>query len=119
MKRIFFALLGLAAFSLPAAAFDISGKYVAKGTNFDGSTYEGTAEIAKLSNTTCVVVWKIAGREYDGICMKNKDGFAAAYEMDGQVGLLLYRMEADGSLEGTWTITGERGAGTEVLIPAN
>lgn len=119
MKRTILALLGLAAFSLPATARDIGGHYTVQGTNIDGSTYEGSVDIAALSNTTCAIVWKVAGREYDGICMRNDNIFSAAYEMNGDVGLLIYHIGPRGSMEGTWTITGERGEGSEVLMPVN
>jgi len=46
--------------------------------------------------------------------------FAAAYKMkDGSVGLTIYKMDKDGSMDGIWTLTGMNGAGTEVLTPEN
>ena len=119
MRRTVLAALLVAASFLPAQARDISGRYTVQGNNIDGSEYEGTAEIANLSNSTCAMVWKIAGRKFDGICMRDGNIFSAAYEMDGQVGLLIYHIGPNGSMEGSWTITGERGRGAEVLMPAN
>ena len=119
MKRTLLAALLVAASFLPAAARDISGRYSVQGTNIDGSEYEGTAEIANLSNTTCGIIWTIAGREFDGICMQDGNIFSAAYEMDGKVGLLIYHIGPNGSMEGSWTITGDRGRGAEVLMPMN
>ena len=46
--------------------------------------------------------------------------FAAPYKMkDGSVGLIIYKMDKDGSMDGIWTLTGINGAGTEVLTPEN
>jgi hypothetical protein len=119
MKRTVLAALLVAASLLPAQARDISGRYTVQGNNIDGSEYEGTAEIASLSDATCAIVWKIVGREFDGICMHDGDIFSAAYEIDGEVGLLIYHIGPNGSMEGSWTIAGERGRGAEVLMPEN
>jgi hypothetical protein len=34
------------------------------------------------------------------------------------IGLVVYKVRADGSLDGLWTIAGKEGSGTEVLTPA-
>ena len=50
--------------------------------------------------------------------MRNDNAFSAAYKMsDGAVGLIIYKMDDDGSMEGIWTLTGKDGTGTEVLTP--
>ena len=52
--------------------------------------------------------------------MRNDDSFAAAYKMkDGAVGLIIYKMDKDGTMDGIWTLSGKDGAGTEVLTPNN
>lgn len=119
MIRFSLALLGLAAMALPAAAQDLGGEYTVKGTNLDGSSYKGTAEIVITSNTTCEIRWVTAGRESVGICMPNGNALAAAYVMDDAVGLVIYRVLDDGTLDGVWTIAGQRGRGTDVLTPVN
>lgn len=119
MKRVLFAtLLGLA-MAAPAAAQTVNaGKYNVEGINLDGSTYSGTAEITLASDTTCVIEWDTAGVKSTGVCMLNGDAFAAAYVLEDALGLIVYRVKGDGTLEGAWTITGKDGSGTEVLTEA-
>ncbi|MER8365916.1 hypothetical protein [Mesorhizobium sp. M0306] len=109
------ALLNLAA--LPAAAQSIGGTYAVAGTNFDGSSYGGDATITLTSETTCTIHWETGGSSSDGICMRNDDAFSAGYVMGKAVGLVVYKMQEDGSLHGLWTIAGKEGNGTEVLTP--
>ncbi len=115
MKRILAALAMMAA--LPAAAQDIGGNYTVKGTNLDGSEYGGTATITLVSKTTCVIEWKTGSTTSQGICSRNDDAFAAAYVLGDAMGLVIYKVDSDGTLDGLWTITGKEGSGTEVLIP--
>ncbi|ESY83360.1 hypothetical protein X739_24920 [Mesorhizobium sp. LNHC220B00] len=110
-----FALLGLA--TLPAAAQSIGGTYTVAGTNFDGSSYGGEATIALTSGTTCTIHWETGGSSSDGICMRNDKAFSAGYAMGKDIGLVVYKVEDDGSLHGLWTIAGKEGNGTEVLTP--
>ncbi|MER8788297.1 MAG: hypothetical protein E5W81_11265 [Mesorhizobium sp.] len=109
------ALLNLAA--LPAAAQSIGGTYAVAGTNFDGSSYGGDATITLTSETTCTIHWETGGSSSDGICMRNDDAFSAGYVMGKAVGLVVYKVQEDGSLHGLWTIAGKEGNGTEVLTP--
>ncbi|WP_407049408.1 hypothetical protein [Methyloraptor flagellatus] len=100
----------------PAAAQSLGGDYRVEGTNFDGSRYKGTARITITSNTTCRITWS-TGTEASGICMRTDDVIAASYKMGGSLGLIIYRLQSDGSLDGVWTIADQSGAGTERLIP--
>jgi hypothetical protein len=106
-------LLSFAA--LPAAAQSIGGTYAVAGTNFDGSSYGGDATITLTSETTCTIHWETGGSSSDGICMRNDDAFSAGYVMGKAVGLVVYKVQEDGSLHGLWTIAGKEGNGTEVL----
>jgi len=45
-------------------------------------------------------------------------GFAASYRLEGQIGLVVYEVQPDGSLKGYWTLADKDGVGTEVLTPA-
>jgi hypothetical protein len=107
----------LAASVATAAAQELGGTYRVSGKNFDGSTYSGTAEIAVTSNTTCRINWKIASDVWRGICMRNGAVFAASYRLGNAVGLVIYDIKEDGSLEGSWTIAEKSGVGTETLKP--
>ena len=102
---------------LSASAADIGGRYTVDGTNFDGSHYGGTAEIVVTTKNTCRITWS-TGSSSEGICMRNSDAFAAAYVMGKAIGLVIYELQPDGTLDGLWTIADEEGVGTEVLTPA-
>jgi hypothetical protein len=119
MKKLLIA----AAFGLLAAqsasAQSIGGTYNVQGTNLDGSQYKGTAEITLTSSTTCVIHWSTGGTESDGICSRNDNAFAAAYVLGDAMGLVVYKVMEDGTLDGLWTIAGKEGSGTEKLTPAN
>jgi hypothetical protein len=111
------ALFGLCMIA-HASAQSIGGSYTAAGTNLDGSEYSGTVEITLTSSTTCVIHWETSGTTADGICSRNDSAFAAAYVLQDAIGLIVYKVMEDGSLDGLWTIAGKEGNGTEVLTPA-
>lgn len=103
--------------AVPASAQSIGGTYAVEGTNHDGSSYSGEATITLASDTTCVIEWKTGGTTSTGICSRNGNAFAAAYVLGDSVGLVIYEVKDDGTLDGLWTIQGEQGTGTEVLTP--
>ncbi|TPM96719.1 hypothetical protein [Mesorhizobium sp. B2-1-3A] len=117
MRKLILSLALLGFTALPAAAQSIGGTYTVAGTNFDGSAYGGEATITLTSGTTCTIHWETGGSSSDGICMRNDDAFSAGYVMDKDIGLVVYKVEEDGSLHGLWTIAGKEGNGTEVLTP--
>ena len=49
--------------------------------------------------------------------MRDGNAFVAGYELQGRVGLVIYLIQPDGTLEGTWTVAGLNATGTEVLTP--
>jgi hypothetical protein len=117
MRRVFPAALVLTVgLSAAASAQSVGGRYEARGTNVDGSPYSGTATITRTSNTTCRIRWQ-TGSTSDGFCMLAGRSFAAAYQLQGSVGLVVYELQPDGALNGVWTIADRPGAGTEVLTP--
>jgi hypothetical protein len=115
-KLLTSALFGLC-IAAPASAQSIGGTYTVEGTNLDGSSYSGTAEITLTSDTTCTIHWVTGGTTSDGICSRNGDAFAAAYVLGDVFGLVVYKVDGDGTLDGLWTIAGKDGNGTEVLSP--
>ncbi len=114
MRKILISLVFAAS---PAAAEDIGGGYEVAGRGFDGSTYRGTAEIRSTSDVTCEIVWNTGGQLSKGICMRQGDTFAASYVIGDAIGMAIYKLEADGTLTGTWTVSGSNGVGEEVLVP--
>jgi hypothetical protein len=117
MRATAVALLALALAGVAAAAQTVGGPYRVDGTNPDGSAYTGTATITPSSDTTCRISWR-TGSTSTGICMMTGTALAASYVLNGKVGLVLYRLEPDGSLAGIWTIADQPGAGSETLTPA-
>lgn len=117
MRKLILSLTLLGLTSMPAAAQSIGGTYTVAGTNFDGSTYGGEATVTLTSETTCTIHWETGGSSSDGICMRNDDAFSAGYVMGKTVGLVVYKVQEDGSLHGLWTIAGKDGNGTEILTP--
>jgi hypothetical protein len=119
MRRKLLPLACLLAVTAPAGAQSIGGSYSVAGTNFNGSAYEGTAEITLTSETTCIIEWVTGGTTSQGICMRNDDSFAAAYILGDKTGLVVYKVADDGTMHGLWTIAGQDGNGTEVLTPTD
>lgn len=106
---------------LASAAFaeegDVGGKYDVLGKNLDGSEYKGTAEITVTSENTCRIHWATGSSESDGICMRNGKAFAAGYVLGDGIGLVIYTINPDRSMEGLWTVADQDGVGVEVLTP--
>lgn len=100
-----------------SAQESVGGRYTVSGTNMNGSQYSGTAEITITSRNTCRISWETGGSTSSGICMRNGTAFAAAYELGGKIGLVIYEINRDGSLDGLWTIADQEGVGTERLVP--
>lgn len=98
-----------------ATAQDISGSYMAAGTNLDGSSYSGEAQITMNGKETCEIVWTTGSTTSGGFCMQRGNAVAAAYELGDSVGLVIYLIKKDGTLNGTWTLAGKTGLGTEIL----
>lgn len=101
----------------PATAQQVGGTYAVRGVNLDGSSYGGTVEITPTSDYTCDIVWTTGGATSTGICMLDEQTLAAGYELNGKVGLVIYRIHKDGTLDGTWTVAGVNAVGAEYLTP--
>ena len=117
MRTLIGAFWLLAAVSTAASAQSVGGQYRVVGTNFDGSPYSGTATIVPSSDASCRIQWNTGGTTSAGFCMLANKAFAAAYKLEGSVGLVVYELLPDGSLKGYWTIADKAGAGTETLTP--
>lgn len=114
-----FTALAMAAAVPTASAQNVVGRYDVQGTNLDGSPYRGVAQVTRVSDTTCTIVWQTGSTTSRGICMRQGDVFVASYRMGESIGLAVYRWRnGSDALDGTWTITGQSGTGTERLIPA-
>ena len=116
LKKLALAAVFAAGFSTAASAVDLGGSYEVQGTNPNGTKYSGNAEIVVTSENTCRITWN-TGNESSGICMRNGVAFAAGYVLAEKVGLIIYEIRDDGTLDGLWTIADQEGVGTELLIP--
>jgi hypothetical protein len=120
LLRTFALTLVLLAVALPAKAdsLTLASRYEASGSNPDGSKYTGTATVTVISDTTYTIAWKIGDSTYEGFGMRLNDSLAATYTIDGDPGLIIYKVDGDG-LTGAWAIRGHDGVGTEHLRPLN
>jgi len=117
MRRFLLSVV-VALLAGPAAAAGFqAGTYNVEGTNLDGSPYKGTAEVKVLSDTTCQITWTTGSTSSVGICMMMDGVVSAAYQQGNVVGVTMYHMNDDGSLDGAWTVAGQNGSGTEKLTP--
>jgi hypothetical protein len=104
------------AFPVAADTLTLASTYEAVGTNPDGSKYTGTARVKVISDTTFTIEWSIEGATCKGFGMRMNDTLAATYMIDGEPGLILYKVDGRG-LHGLWAIRGRDGNGTETLLP--
>jgi len=103
--------------SAKADTLQLASSYKAVGKNGDGSSYTGTVAVKIISDTTFSIEWKLGDSVIKGFGMRMNDTLSATYMLNGQPGLIIYKVQADGSLSGIWAIKGESGNGSEVLTP--
>jgi hypothetical protein len=125
MRSALFSLAFVAALLLPAAgtavaadSMTLASHYDVAGTNPNGSAYSGTATVKVISDTTFTIKWDIAGSVYEGFGMRLNDTLSATYTIDGEPGLVMYKVDGNG-IKGLWAIRGHNGSGTEQLTPRN
>ena len=118
MVRTIWTLIFLA-IAVPAysASLTLAPTYDATGTNPDGSKYTGTAEVTIISDTTFSIKWTVGDAVYKGFGMRMNDALSATYTIDGEPGLVIYKVGANGAFDGLWAIRGKNGNGTERLTP--
>lgn len=105
----------------PALA-DLEGRYDVEGRNVGGQgSYTGQAAVQKAGNVYNVA-WKIGQQEYVGTGIKSGDVFSVVYDapaQDTQAGLVVYEIQDDGALLGTWTPLGGTKTGAERWTPVD
>ena len=122
IRRPVTAFLGAAALCVLAclpgrAEAQRAGRYEVTGTNPDGTTYGGVLVMQPTGTGAWRVVWQVGGEPVEGIGLANGSSFAAAYQIEGRAGLVLYQVQQNGILTGQWSITGMGAIGTETLTP--
>jgi hypothetical protein len=110
------AALLAAPFAGSAHAQTVGGAYTVAGTNPDGSSYSGTAEITP-GGSTCRIVWQTGPSTSQGVCMVSNKAVAAFYKLGTDFGLVVYELQPDGKLTGYWSIVDKDGVGGEILTP--
>jgi hypothetical protein len=108
--------LALLALATPALA-QRDGLYDVSGTNLDGSEYSGVAQIRAVGLNSFNILWRIGDQIVEGVGMASGRTIAVAYGMAQRPGMGIYMLNADGSLEGDWTIIGAPSIGRERLVP--
>lgn len=119
MLSIAMGAIGLCLAVTASAAQEVGGRYAVEGSNPGGSgSYRGFAEIRGTSGGQCSIRWDLQNTPAsDGFCMRQGDVFVAAYRLGSAIGLVTYRLESNGVLDGTWAIAGKQGVGRERLTP--
>ena len=101
-----------------ATSGDMAGTYSVNGTGIDGKTYQGEMDVTKR-DAVYQLSWTIGSESYDGIALKNGNTVSAAYTTgtNGKgCGAVIYKINPDGSLDGTWGEWGVNSAGTEKAV---
>ena len=111
----------LLAFAVPASAetLKLASTYDEVGTTPNGSTYSGSATIQVISDTTFSIQWTVGNTTFSGFGMRMDDSLAATYVINGQPGLMIYKVGEGGVLNGLWAVRGQNGNGTDRLTPRN
>jgi len=118
IRRLLCAVVFLAAAAAAhAEPLTLAPQYDAVGRNPDGSQYSGTVTVSVISNTTYTIEWKISGEIYKGFGMRMNDALAATYTINGEPGLVIYKVDDQGAMRGVWAVRGANGSGMEVLTP--
>ncbi|HEV7457110.1 MAG TPA: hypothetical protein VGN96_10065 [Roseococcus sp.] len=121
MKRLFLAALLAPALSWGAAtpaAAQRSGVYEVTGRNLDGSEYRGLLELRQVGLSSFHLVWSIGRERIEGVAMVSGRTFATAFTAGNMTGMGVYELRDGDVLEGSWTLMGAQGNGTETLRPA-
>lgn len=103
-----FALVSLAARFTFAHQGDFEGIYRCEGVGANGEGYQGFVEIARIDDTYRVT-WMIPPhRVYIGIAVVQGDALAVSFT-GGTLGVVLYQMQKDGRVVGSWSTAHSEG----------
>jgi hypothetical protein len=109
MKRYFSSLLAVAALLLPVAGLRADDAFagtwnITDAKTLDGKPYTGTVRITK-SGPAYKLQWNTTAGKYLGIGLA--EGNALCTGWGGKnFGVVLYKINADGTLDGWWTVPG-------------
>ena len=103
-------LVSLSAVATGAEEMDpLPGLYACRGSNADGSVYEGRVEIAARKGVYNLT-WNVGEQTYVGVALREGDVLSVAWGIPGEggtaIGVVAYKIEKGGSLSGRWTVLG-------------
>ena len=103
-----FALFCLLALAVAAHAdtLMLAPKYDVVGTNPDGSNYAGTATIEVISDKTFTIRWDTGSSVLEGFGMRMSDWSPRLIPIESAPGLIIYKVDDRGVLNGLWSIRG-------------
>jgi hypothetical protein len=91
----------------------VEGAYTVSGTNPDGSTYEGTLDVAASGDA---YTWSWNNAEYKGVGLKQDDVVSVGWGGD-ECYVVSYVIGDDGVLTGKWTDMSISGVGSDIATP--
>ena len=95
----------------------LAGSHVCKGTNPDGSKYEGTITI-RCKNGLLLMEWEIAGKKSHGTGLL--EGMTLGVALDDGVAIYqVFPQDAGFSLIGRWAAEGSEDASDEAILTGN
>ncbi|MGG5886302.1 hypothetical protein ACLF3G_04115 [Falsiroseomonas sp. HC035] len=118
LRRLSLALPLLAGLAFPASAQQ-AGLYDVTGTNLDGTSYTGVAQIQQVGLSSFTILWRIGNQAVEGVGFASGRTIAVAYGLSRRPGIGIYTLNPDGSMEGEWTIIGAPANARERLVPRN
>lgn len=106
----------------PPKERDITGTYAGSGTDIGGQQYKVTVEIEKEKDAYQVKWISPNGQGWFGVGIRTGDTLSVSWagrtDKGVMVGVMVYRIKKDGTLEGTWSMLGAKGVvRTETLTP--
>ena len=91
------------------APSDLAGMYACEGTNPNGTPYTALVEIVRLEKTYLVKWIQPNGSEVIGVGLQRGSVLSVSY-FGSAPAIVVYSVEADGRLDGQWTMGGADGA---------
>jgi uncharacterized protein (TIGR03067 family) len=94
----------------PEEKDDITGEYRSVSTDAEGKTQEAQAEIQLHGSAYLIKYMQDGEVAYVGVGMRKGDLFSVCWANRGEIGLSVYRIMKDGTLDGEYTRLGGVGA---------
>ncbi len=119
MKSLTFCALFISLLALAATAVDdIAGQYTCFGKRpYTGGLYGCAVEIER-SGDVYKIEWKYeGGYGYSGVGIVKNGYFCVGHESPINYGVAVYRIQADGTLDGVFGLPGYKETGSEKFYP--